>query len=91
MAVGFTENVWLPGQDSNLDTKLQRLLCYRYTTRHRWPSNYTSGILPARRRLPRSALALLPLPLCLRRGLGDTPKPPARAAPSAHLLIEAEL
>jgi hypothetical protein len=24
---------WLPGQDSNLDAKLQRLLCYRYTTR----------------------------------------------------------
>ena len=24
---------WLPSQDSNLDAKLQRLLCYRYTTR----------------------------------------------------------
>ncbi len=24
---------WLPSQDSNLDKKLQRLLCYRYTTR----------------------------------------------------------
>lgn len=27
------DQCWLPGQDSNLDAKLQRLLCYRYTTR----------------------------------------------------------
>ena len=24
---------WLPGQDSNLDKKIQSLRCYRYTTR----------------------------------------------------------
>ena len=32
-AMPFYTSSWLPGQDSNLDAKLQRLLCYRYTTR----------------------------------------------------------
>ena len=31
--MGPASRWWLPSQDSNLDAKLQRLLCYRYTTR----------------------------------------------------------
>ena len=46
---------WLPSQDSNLDAKLQRLLCYRYTTRQ---SSYLSIARAGSRSLAEPATCL---------------------------------
>jgi hypothetical protein len=51
---------WLPRKDSNLDKKLQRLPCYRYTTRQlmRAESCQHPGVCAKKISGPRRALAL---------------------------------